>query len=104
MRIATPLLAESRTYELLQVRPEAAQPGVTNLFRFKELRAKAQAAGDGRHDIPYEDLKPTGLQPDHPYRRLIERLRTLYRPDDLGASAGDLRLRCCHWAGSSRWR
>ena len=85
----TPLPAESHIYELLQVRPEAAQADITNLFRFDELRAKAQRAGDGQHDIPYEDLNPTGLHRGHPYRRLIERLRTLYRPNDLGASVRD---------------
>jgi RHS repeat-associated protein len=85
----TPLLAESRSYELLQVWPEAAQTHVTNLFRFEELIAKIGAACDGRHDIPYEDLRPGNLLPGHPYRRLIERIRTLYRPDDLGVAAGD---------------
>ena len=85
----TPLPAESRSYELLQVRPDAAQADVTNLFRFEELRAKVQAAGDGRHEIPYEDLNPTGLRPGTPYRREIGRTRTQYRPNDLGAEAGD---------------
>jgi RHS repeat-associated protein len=85
----TPLPAESRTYELLQVWPDAAQANVTNLFRFDELWAKVQAAGDGRHDIAYEHLDPTDLLPGHPYRRLIKRSRTLYRPNDLGALAGN---------------
>jgi RHS repeat-associated protein len=85
----TPLSAESCTYELLQVWPDAAQPDVTNLFRFDELRAKVQAAGDGRHDIKYEDANSTALQPGHPYRRPIKHVRHLYRPNDLGASAGD---------------
>jgi RHS repeat-associated protein len=85
----TPLPAESRTYELLQVWPDAAAPDVTNLFRFDELCAKVRAAGDGRHDLPYEDVNPAALQPGHPYRRPIERARSLYRPNNLGASAGD---------------
>ncbi len=85
----TPLPAESRSYELLQVRPDAAQADVTNLFRFDELRAKVRAAGDGRHDVPFEDLDPAGLEPGHPYRREIERSRTFYRPNDLGIAAGD---------------
>jgi hypothetical protein len=83
------LPAESRTYELLQVLPDSTLPGVTNLFRFDELRAKAQAASDGKHDIPYEHINATDLQLDHPYRRLIERVRSLFRPNDLGASVGD---------------
>jgi RHS repeat-associated protein len=85
----TPLPAESRTYELLQVWPDAALPDVTNLFRFDELRTKVQAAGDGRHDIEYEAINPVGLQPGHPYRRLIKRTRNLYRPNDLGGAAGN---------------
>jgi RHS repeat-associated protein len=85
----TPLLAESRTYELLQISPDSALVGVTNLFRFDELRTKLQAACDGQHDIAYEDLNPSALQPGHPYRRSTERVRTLYRPNDLGASIGD---------------
>ena len=43
----TPLPAESRSYELLQVRPDAAHADVTNLFRFDELHFKVRAAGDG---------------------------------------------------------
>ena len=85
----TPLPAESRTYELLRIWPDAALPDVTNLFRFDELLAKVQAAGDGQHDIAYEDRNPTALQPGHPYRRVIGRERNLYRPNDLGASTGD---------------
>ena len=85
----TPLPAESRTYELLQLRPDASQTAVTNLFRFDELQAKVRAASDGRHDVPYEDLGAAGLRPGHPYRREIERARNLYRPNDLGTAAGD---------------
>jgi len=87
----TPLPAESRTYELLQVWPNAAQANVTNLFRFDELKAKVKAAGDGRHDIAYEDINPTALLPGHPYRRIVERMRSLYRPNDLGVSTGNTR-------------
>ena len=85
----TSLPAESCTYELLQVQPPTAHHEATSLFRFDDMRAKVQAAGDGRHDIPYEHLYPTALRAGQPYRRLIERMRTLYRPDDLGASHGD---------------
>ena len=85
----TPLPAESRTYELLQVWPDAAQDNVTNLLHLVELRANVASAGDGRHDIRYEDINPDSLRPGDPYRRLIERVRRLYRPNDLGASAAD---------------
>ena len=88
----TPLPAQSSTYELIQVQPAAAVPDVTNLFGFAET-GKASLAGlaDGQHDIPYEDLDPTGLTPGQAYRRLIGQTRTYYRPDDLGAAAGDPR-------------
>jgi RHS repeat-associated protein len=84
----TPLPAETSTYELLQVQPEGTQPGVTNLFGFDEIAQKLQMAGDGAHDIAYQDPNPSGLAPGQPYRRLLKRQHTLYRPDDMGQSAG----------------
>jgi RHS repeat-associated protein len=83
-----PMAAETRTYELLQVQPDANAPHVTNLFRLDEMRDKAAAAGDGHHDIAYEDRAPT-LVAGESYRRLLAQTRTLYRPDDMGAAAGD---------------
>ena len=84
----TPLLAEARTYEvneLPELVPAANEADVTNLFRFEEMIAKVQAASDGSHDLPYEDIDAAGAPADHPYRRLIEQVRTLYRRDDLSA-------------------
>ena len=79
----TPQPSQSSTYELLQLQPVANQPHLTNLFRLDELQSKIQSAADGAHDIPYENFNPTGLSAGQPYRRLIERARTLYRKDDL---------------------
>ena len=87
----TPLAAQSRTYELVQVRPAATPPDATNLFGFAELETTLASLADGLHDIPYEDLDPSGLAPGQAYRRLIGQSRTYYRPDDLGAAAGDPR-------------
>jgi len=84
-----PLPAEASTFELIQIQPDGTQSDVTNLFRFSEIQPKVQAASDGQHDIIYENLNPTGLQSGQHYRRLIERVRAFYRPDDLGATAGD---------------
>jgi RHS repeat-associated protein len=84
-----PMPAQTSTYELLQVQPASAAADITNLFRFDELQSKVQAASDGAHDIAYENLNPIGLAAGQPYRRLIARTRTLYRPDDMGLSAGD---------------
>ena len=87
----TPLLAQNCAYELVQVQPAAALPDVTNLFGFAELENTLASLADGLHDIPYEDFDPTGLAPGQAYRRLIGQSRTYYRPDDLGAAAGDPR-------------
>lgn len=79
----TPLQAQSRTYELLKVTPDQNQPVVTNLFGFDELLTKVNQAGDGLHDLPYEDASGAGATANHPYRRLIQQVRSLYRRDDL---------------------
>jgi RHS repeat-associated protein len=84
-----PLLAQSTSYELIQFQPAAAQAGITNLFRFDETATKVAQASDGSHDVPYENLSPTGLTAGEVYRRQLECLRTYYRPDDMGAAAGD---------------
>jgi RHS repeat-associated protein len=83
----TPLPAQADVYELLQVRPDAGQVDVTNLFRFVELVAKILAAADGEHEIAFQDIDSVGLNPGQPYRRLLKRERILYRPDDMGQSA-----------------
>jgi RHS repeat-associated protein len=78
-----PMLCESRTYELIKITPDANQYGLTNLFRFQELEHKVNAAGDGEHDLLYEDVDATAATTVHPYRRLIEHVRTIYRSNDL---------------------
>jgi len=78
-----PLPCESRTYELVQVAPATSQPGGTSLMRFDHLRDAADAAADGSHDLSYEDTWAEGAVQNHPYQRLIEHTRTLYRSDDL---------------------
>lgn len=87
----TPVAAESKSYQLLQVQPAANQPGITNLFRFDEMLAILQGLDNGLHDLPFEDVNPSGLTPGQPYRRQIGATRTYYRPDDMGAAAGDPR-------------
>lgn len=79
----TPLHAEIQTYELLKFRPAAQQPDITNLFRFTELVSLAAQAGDGAHDLLYEDINAAGATDAMPYRRLIERVRTRYRSNNL---------------------
>ena len=83
-----PLAAEASRYELLQLRLQPTDPAITTLFPFDTLQAQVAQASDGTHDIAYENLAPT-LAPGEVYRRLLERVRTYYRPDDLGQAAGD---------------
>ncbi len=73
----TPVLFETRAWEILGLSPEIARPGSTNPFGFGELSGKLTAI---TRELPYEhwDLAPT-----RPARRLIEHARRLYRSDDL---------------------
>jgi RHS repeat-associated protein len=86
-----PATAQTSSYELLQVAPAASLPNITNLFGFDELRTAIASAADGAHDIAFEDLHLSGLTPGEPYRRLLTSARTYFRPDDMGAAAGDPR-------------
>ena len=85
----TPLPSQTRTYELLKVTPDSNQSNVTNRFHFDELVTKVEQAGDGQHELPYEDVAAAGATANHPYRRVIEEVRVLYRPNDLGAAQND---------------
>ncbi len=80
-----PLPAEASTFELIQVAPGAG------IFTFDELLTAVKAASDGAHDIVYENIHPAGLNAGQAYRRILGCTRTLYRPDDMGAAAGDPR-------------
>jgi RHS repeat-associated protein len=93
-----PLPAESRTYELRKPRQETTSGGVTAVYRFGDLRRAVAQAGDGQHDIRYEDAAFAAAQQavandpteaDRYFRRLIECVRALYRPDDCGAAQND---------------
>ncbi len=88
----TPVPATFSNYQLLQLAVAGAIPGTTNLFPFASIGAALEQAGDGAHDLGYEDFNPTGLAPGQVYRRLLDRDRTLYRPDDFGRAAGDERV------------
>ena len=81
-----PAPAEARTYEILRISPDAVATDAPGLFDIDELRAKLQLAGDGGHDVPYEDVGGESATQDHPYRRLIECQRSLFRRDDLSGS------------------
>ena len=76
----TPLPAETRTYELTGFTPEAG-----GRFSFDEWTRDGFALLTSATEIPYEETADFTIQ----QKRLIERVRTLYRPDDLGTSSGD---------------
>jgi RHS repeat-associated protein len=76
-----PMQCESRGYELLGVAEAAGAPPA--LFSLERLRELADAAGDGEHDLPYEDVTGAGASTPGPHRRLVEHVRTLYLRDDL---------------------
>jgi RHS repeat-associated protein len=82
----TPLPSESRTYELHKIAPDNNEPDITNLFGFDEIVFKVAQACDGQHDLRYEDVDAAEATANHPYRRLIEHARTIYRRDDLSAA------------------
>ncbi len=93
----TPLPAESRTYELRKAQQEKSPVGLTNLYRFGDLLTYIEQAADGNHDIAYEDMtfaraQLVAAQPaesESYFRRRIEHVRTLYRPDDCGVAQND---------------
>jgi RHS repeat-associated protein len=94
----TPLPAETCTYELRKPQQEKSGNELTQLYRFDTLLSHTQQAGDGNHDIDYEDyfferaqqaVANNASEGKNYFRRLIERVRTLYRPDDLGAAKND---------------
>lgn len=81
-----PLNCETRSYQLYNLETDSNHPDVTNLFRIDEMADKLQSAGDGFHDIPYENVGASAIPPGIPYRRLIGHTRTLFRRDDLSGA------------------
>ena len=73
----TPLPAEALTHELTGL----VLPTGRERFALSEMRTAVAAAAP----IAYETTPTAGML----QKRLIEHLRTLYRPDDLGASQND---------------
>jgi RHS repeat-associated protein len=91
----TPLPAESLTYEVRKPRQEKSGNGLTNLYRFDALLNHINQAGDGNHDVAYEDIlfaraqqaaANDATESEKYFRRLIEHVRTLYRPNDCGVA------------------
>jgi RHS repeat-associated protein len=78
-----PVNAEASSYELikLMIPPGGANP--TPTIDFNDLNNQIIAAGDGLHDLPFEDVNATGAVNNAPYRRLLSRTQALYRSDDL---------------------
>jgi len=83
----TPMPCETRTYELTGYAPSGGA-GRFQSPDFVKPNPKdhngIKLIHDFDREIAYEDKPTNGRQ-----RRLIEQLRTLYRPDDLGAARND---------------
>ncbi len=79
----TPMPAQTRTYELVKLKPAAQLAHITNLFGFAEMQALIAQAGDGAHDLLYEDFQATSANGIGVYRRPIEVQRSRYRSNDL---------------------
>jgi RHS repeat-associated protein len=79
----TPLIAETRHYQLLGFHPERRITAITNLLSFDELALQVRRAGDGKHDLPFEDTWAEGAIERHPYRRLLKQNRNFYRSNRL---------------------
>jgi hypothetical protein len=80
-----PLPCETRTFELLKVEGPPGPADITNLFKFDQLQAIINTPdfNQGNWDIPYQDVDHSLAVGNHPYRRLIEHVKTYYRRDDL---------------------
>jgi RHS repeat-associated protein len=74
-----PLLYETRTFELTGFTPANA----ATRFRFEEWTQNNFQLLNSASEITYE----TSADPKQAQKRLIEHIRTLFRPDDLGVSA-----------------
>ncbi len=82
----TPLPCESRTYELLDAAKTHPHARVTQLIHLDEMIHILCQAGDGSHDLPFEDVEGSRAVEDYPYRRLITHTRSVFRRDDLAGA------------------
>ena len=78
----TPLPCESRTYELLKIRPLSNIHGVTDIFQLNELNDQIESVNNGAATLPYQEWNADEEALPAPRRRLIESVRTLYRKND----------------------
>ena len=94
----TPLPAQSTTWEVRQLKQQMRSDRNSKPLLFSEAENLVKEAMGPGQEAPYEDINftatATRLANNQPqstgwFRRPIEHLRTLYRPDDLGASTGD---------------
>ena len=98
----TPMPAQSCTYELRKPQQEKSGNGSLQLYRFEDVLSRVNQSGDGAHYIYYEDIdfiKATQAvandadETNNYFRRIIEQVRTYYRPNEFGAAQNDpLRL------------
>jgi RHS repeat-associated protein len=75
-----PMPAEQRLIELRGLTPDSRAWGVTNLFRFGEIAQKVAQLANPCYDIPPDDWHPAEGRIG---RRLLKKVRTRYRSNDL---------------------
>ena len=78
-------LCESKSYELVNIKPQSALPSVTNPFGFDKLKSLITIVNDGAHDIPYEDTEASSASNRDPHRRILEHTQAVFRSDNLAA-------------------
>ncbi len=78
-----PLPCKAQLFELINVKPERCLADITNFFSFDEIARQVARAGDGEHDLPFEDWQALGAKDDAPYRRLLKQSRNVYRSNRL---------------------
>ncbi len=76
-------LCKSKSYELVNCKPQSAVPASTNLIRLDELKAIIATVNDGAHDLPYEDTESSSASNTDPHRRILEYTQGVFRSDNL---------------------
>jgi RHS repeat-associated protein len=78
-----PLPSESRTYELLKVRPSSNLQGITHLFRLDELNDRITSVNNQASTLAYQEWDADEGTLPGARRRLIKQGRSLYSKNDL---------------------
>jgi RHS repeat-associated protein len=78
-----PLACEQRNFELVKMSLPGRDSRVTNLLRFEAFKSQINSMDGGQYDLTHEDIQGNGATENHPYRRLLNQTRILFRHNDL---------------------